>query len=106
MAGLPDPVIDRAREILRHLESQHLAVEELHEGGDAGGDGIAAPAASASDVPEAGGPERFQMSLFGPEPDPVAEKIKERLREIDPNRVTPIEALLQLTELKRLLDTK
>ena len=32
MAGLPEPVIERAREILQHLESQHLAVETLGAG--------------------------------------------------------------------------
>lgn len=106
MAGLPAPVIDRAQEILHHLESQHLAVDKLHDRGTTGGDGLAAPSADPADVPGAGGAERFQMSLFAAEPDPVAEKLKESLRAIDPNRITPIEALLQLTELKRVLDEK
>ncbi len=46
----------------------------------------------------------FQMTLFSaPEPDPIAEEIKEKLNAVDPNRMTPIEALLTLAELKRLV---
>ncbi len=99
MAGLPEPVIARATEILRHLESQHLAVEQLHESGD----GISAPHASGSSMPEADR-ERFQLSLFQAQPDPVAEELKEKLRAMDPDRMTPIEALLQLNELRRLIE--
>ncbi|MEX2401882.1 MAG: DNA mismatch repair protein MutS [Rhodothermales bacterium] len=107
MAGLPEPVIARAREILRSLESQHLAVEHLREGsGDgesAAGDGVRAARPVPSAVPDAD-TERFQMSLFEAQPDPVAEALKERLRALDPDRMTPIEALLQLSELRRLLE--
>ncbi len=140
MAGLPDPVIDRAKEILRHLEGQHLIVghrdeaargeaaydeaargeaghrdegghpdEGIHRGqaghGEEGASGeIVVPAPDVKGVPDAGGAERFQMSLFGAEPDPVAEKLREKLQGLDPNRMTPVEALLQLAELKRLVD--
>jgi DNA mismatch repair protein MutS len=34
----------------------------------------------------------------------VAEELKETLSEIDPNRITPVEALMKLNELKELLD--
>ena len=94
MAGLPEPVILRAREVLQHLESQQLDV-----GGEASGDGIAAQAADADAVPSlADG----QMSLFA-QPDPVAEALKEALQDLDPNRMTPIEALMKLNELKSKL---
>ncbi len=95
MAGLPEPAILRAREVLQHLESQQLNVG----GGEAGGDGVAAKQADADAVPDlADG----QMSLFA-QPDPVAEELKEALDEIDPNRMTPIEALMKLNELKSKL---
>ncbi len=100
MAGLPEPVIARAREILRHLEAQHLVVEAP------AGDGEAVRlvrAARRARIPA--DTSAFQLSLFAqPEPDPVAEELKERLRRIDPNRMTPIEALLLLDELKRLVE--
>ena len=100
MAGLPEPVIARAREILRHLEAQHLVVEAP------AGDGEPVRpvrARRAERIPA--DTSAFQLSLFAqPEPDPVAEELKERLRRIDPNRMTPIEALLLLDELKRLVE--
>jgi DNA mismatch repair protein MutS len=39
------------------------------------------------------------MHLFG-QPDPVAVEIKTMLDEIDPNRITPVEALMKLSEMK------
>jgi DNA mismatch repair protein MutS len=103
MAGLPLPIIDRAGEILRHLESQQLTMDEPLK---TGGDGISAKQPVARALPEAGGRERFQMSLFSGDPDPALEKIRLRLRSLDVDRMTPIEALLQLSELKRLSEEK
>ncbi len=95
MAGLPQPVIGRAREVLQHLESQQLDV-----GGDgAQGDGVTARTADADAVPSL---RDNQMSLFG-QPDPVAEELKSELDRLDPNRMTPIEALMKLNELKAKL---
>jgi DNA mismatch repair protein MutS len=96
MAGLPEPVILRAREVLQHLESQQLNVG----GSEARGDGVAARKADADAVPSL---EDGQMSLFA-QPDPVAEELKEALQELDPNRMTPIEALMKLNELKGKLE--
>lgn len=99
MAGLPEPVIARAREILRHLEAQHLGVEAP------AGDGELRPVRSARRMRIPADTSLFQLSLFAqPEPDCVAEELKKRLRQIDPNRMTPIEALLLLEELKRLVE--
>ncbi|CAM3286948.1 DNA mismatch repair protein MutS [Rhodothermus bifroesti] len=99
MAGLPEPVVLRAREILQHLEAQHLMVE--------------APVGDEQSVRAVPVPRRtripaepgiWQLSLFATTPpDPVTEALKERLRRIDPNRLTPIEALLLVDELKRLV---
>ena len=125
MAGLPEPVIVRAREILHHLESQDLEVTHADEapggeapGGEAApddapasgdsaasGDGLAprAPAARADTVPDLADSPASQMDLFQAAPDPVAEQLKERLRVLDPDRMTPIEALMALAELKSAL---
>ncbi|WP_157621506.1 DNA mismatch repair protein MutS [Salisaeta longa] len=94
MAGLPRPVIARAHEILHHLEAQDLAMDDAQQG-----DG-AAP--SGDDIP-ALGDEAMQMNLFG-QPDPMAAELKEALAAIDPNRLTPIEALMKLSEWKAKLD--
>ena len=99
MAGLPEPVIERARQVLQQLESQHLVVEAAEEN-EARGDGLSVKSPKPT-LPAM--QDDFQMTLFNtPEPDPIAEAIKEKLSAVDPNRMTPIEALLMLAELKRL----
>ncbi len=80
LAGLPPEVIARARLVLRqHEQSERKASEKLE-----------APA-------EAPAP---QMQLF----TPLSRKIVERLRGLDPDRLTPLEALNLLAELKRELE--
>jgi DNA mismatch repair protein MutS len=81
LAGIPAPVVTRAAEILKALEQ-----DELQRGGRPS---LTAPA------PAAGG----QLGLFqaAPEDHPVVR----RLRGLDPDRTTPIEALAILADLKR-----
>ena len=82
LAGLPKPVIDRARQILAALER-----DELTRGGR--------PSVSAtSDEPQR------QRSLFQA-PSPVDDRLREKLSAVDVDRVTPLEALTLLAELKR-----
>ena len=100
MAGIPEPVIVRAREILDHLEKQHLAVDELG--------GLDEPKAekqtrlqrSTATIPPQ---DSFQMSLFQAVVDPQAEAVKDMIKALDPDRMTPVEALLKLLELKKML---
>jgi DNA mismatch repair protein MutS len=106
MAGLPDAVIARAREVLQNLESQHLEVGDGATGDEASGspsgDGMRAKKGDADAVPDLEDSQANQMHLFG-QPDPAAEEIKEMLGEIDPNRITPVEALMKLSEMKEKL---
>jgi DNA mismatch repair protein MutS len=84
LAGLPQPVIDRAREILSALER-----DELARGGRP----------SVSHTPN--DPQR-QLGLFQPAADDAVEmRLRDRLAELDVDRMTPIEALTLLNELKR-----
>jgi DNA mismatch repair protein MutS len=108
MAGLPDAVIARAREVLHNLESQHLEVGGDGEAGEApsgepSGDGMRAKKGDPDAVTDLEDSQANQMHLFA-QPDPVAEEIKEMLGEIDPNRITPVEALMKLAEMKDKLD--
>ena len=86
LAGLPATVIARAKDILASLEQ-----DELTRGGKPSLSG--APA-----VPQQ------QLGLFQSVP-PADEKLKERIREVDINRTTPLEALRLLEELKRELES-
>lgn len=88
LAGLPAPVIERAREILANLE----AIEH---------DPAGEPALSRSARKRpALGPQ--QLSFLHPPPDPAADEILARLKQVNPEALTPLEALTILDELKRL----
>ena len=83
LAGLPQAVVDRAREILTALESGER-------------EGAAKPAALIDDLP-------LFRAAPAPAPKPVKDSpLTERMREIDPDRLTPREALDLLYELKAL----
>lgn len=43
------------------------------------------------------------MSLFQSEIDPKLETVRDKIEACDPNRMTPVEALMLLTELRRTL---
>lgn len=85
LAGLPPSVISRARDILSSLEQ-----DELTRGGKPALSG-APPAAQQ------------QLGLFQAA-SPADEKLKDRIREVDINRTTPLDALRILEELKQELD--
>ncbi len=82
LAGLPPEVVGRAAQILRELEN----------GPYGSGSREAAVAERARD----------QLSLFERAP---ASPALERLAELDPNRMTPLEALSALTELRAMTTT-
>jgi DNA mismatch repair protein MutS len=85
LAGLPPPVVARAREILNGLER-----DELSRGGR--------PSLSG-----AGSSAREQLGLFQA-PSVEQDPVHTRLRELDINHVTPLQALSILDDLKRQAD--
>jgi DNA mismatch repair protein MutS len=79
LAGLPNEVVERAREVLaEHENSEHRLTGQL---------------AQDDNSP----PRPTQLTIFTPISQPVLEK----LREVDLNRLTPLEALNLLAELKK-----
>jgi DNA mismatch repair protein MutS len=84
MAGMPQTVIQKAQKILKKLEKNHSS-EELS--------GIK----SSKD--------ELQLSFFNLD-DPLLEEIKEEILNIDINTLTPVEALMKLNEIKRMLIKK
>lgn len=100
MAGLPDLVISRAKEILSNLENHSLDI--MNENGTLV-EGAAKKQKARSVLANTGPQENIpQLSLFQASTDPITERILEKLKASDPNRMSPIEALLLLTELKAL----
>jgi len=80
LAGLPNEVVVRAREVLaEHESSERRLSEHLTPG--------------SSTVPEC----PTQLTIF----TPLSQPVLERLREVDLNRITPLEALNLLAELKK-----
>ncbi|MEX0649327.1 MAG: DNA mismatch repair protein MutS [Balneolaceae bacterium] len=101
MAGLPPVVIERAKEILANLESHTLDVS--HEGNGAVKSAASQKEAAKRTVQQVEKQEQLpQMRLFGSQIDPNVETLLNKLDASDPERMTPIEALLLLSELKRL----
>jgi len=85
MAGMPQQVLHRANKILKKLEQSHSS-EELTE------------KVKSLD-------NDMQLSFFNLD-DPLLENIKEEILHIDIDTLTPVEALMKLNEIKRMLVKK
>jgi DNA mismatch repair protein MutS len=87
MAGMPPALIDRANDILAQLESKHMGNESAEEKGHLKDKikNIASP--------------KLQLSIFDVHSQ-TFEEIRKLLEEIDINRLTPVEALLKLQQIK------
>ncbi len=83
MAGMPRKVLNKANSILRKLEKSH-SNEQLNKD----------IKSIKSDI---------QLEFFKLD-DPALEEIKEELLDIDINSMTPMEALLKLSEIKRKIN--
>ena len=84
MAGMPQTVILKAQKLLKKLEKDHS------------GDALTGIKAEK---------EEMQMSFFNLD-DPLLEEIKEEILSLDINTLTPIEAMMKLNEIKRMLTKK
>lgn len=89
LAGMPNTVIDRANEVLSILEKTHRTEESKTEvkpkkkkpKGKSKEDGV-------------------QLSFFQLD-DPVLEQIRDEIKDLDINTLTPVEALMKLNEIKK-----
>ncbi len=84
MAGIPQMVILKAQKILKKLEKNHS------------GDALSGLKNEKAEM---------QMSFFNLD-DPLLEEIKEEILNLDINTLTPIEAMMKLNEIKRMLTKK
>jgi DNA mismatch repair protein MutS len=96
MAGMPATLIERANEILKHLETQH--VDEGLETEN----GAATEYTSQKEKIKSISLPQLQLSIFDAHTE-TFEEIRKILEGIDINRLTPVEALLKLQEIKNLL---
>ncbi len=84
MAGMPQTVISKAQKMLKKMEKDHS--------GD-----VLNGIKSAKD--------EMQLSIFNLD-DPLLEDIREEILGLDINTLTPVEALMKLNEIKRMLERK
>jgi DNA mismatch repair protein MutS len=84
MAGMPQTVIAKAQKILKQLEKDHSS-DRLS--------GIKIPA------------DEVQLSFFQLD-DPLLEEIRDDILHLDLNTLTPIEAMMKLNEIKKMLYRK
>jgi DNA mismatch repair protein MutS len=83
MAGMPPSLLQRAESLLKQMESQHLGV-------------------SLDPLPEKDARATVQLSIFDAHSEAFA-GIRALLESTDINHLTPVEALLRLSEIKALL---
>ena len=83
MAGMPSKVLNKAHQILKKLEKSHSNEE------------LTGKVKSIKDD--------IQLQFFNLD-NPVLEELKDEISKIDINSLTPVEALLKLSELKKKLD--
>ncbi len=85
LAGMPRTVVERADRVLAHLGARHLE----------------SPPVQVREVAE---PE-LQLSLFSLD-DPVLSQVRDTVLELDIDRLTPVEALLTLHQIRGVLTGK
>ncbi len=92
MAGMPVAVVERAQTILKKLEKEHEFEFE----------GAGKLEVNGSTKVHAGKQSDMQLSFFQLN-DPILQQIKDDILLTDINTLTPVEALLKLSEIKKLV---
>lgn len=89
MAGMPKSIVKRSNEILRQLETENRQ-EGLHS----------KPVEAITTAAEG-----YQLSFFQLD-DPVLGQVRDEIKSLDVNNLTPIEALNKLGEIRRIITGK
>jgi DNA mismatch repair protein MutS len=88
MAGMPKSLVARANEVLAELEDAH----DDHK--------LSKPVSGLAEKREG-----LQLSFFQLD-DPVLKQIRDEIRQVDINNLTPLEALNKLNEIKKMIGLK
>jgi DNA mismatch repair protein MutS len=84
LAGMPQKLLNRANQILKRLEQERTGGEQIKD--------------SMRKIQK----QAYQLQMFSID-DPVLNKIRDMLNNLDVNSLTPVEALMKLDEIQRLL---
>lgn len=88
MAGMPKSIVKRSDEILKQLESENRQ------------DGISKPIKGI-----ASGGEGYQLNFFQLD-DPILSQVRDEIKNMDVNNLTPLEALNKLSEIRKIITGK
>ncbi|MEA4974851.1 MAG: DNA mismatch repair protein MutS [Paludibacter sp.] len=88
MAGMPQSIVKRSEQILKQLETDNRQ------------NGVAKPVAEIATQREG-----YQLSFFQLD-DPVLQQIRDEIKGLNINELTPIEALNKLNEIKKIILAK
>jgi DNA mismatch repair protein MutS len=86
MAGMPSAIVKRAEELLGQLEQKSIEQGDFKQ-----------------QVKQFTKPDNFQLNIFEAQ-NPTTARIMEVLKELDVNATTPVEALMKINELKKILE--
>ncbi|MDE5730665.1 MAG: DNA mismatch repair protein MutS [Alistipes sp.] len=100
MAGMPGSIVSRAEEILRNLEQVYGTHEIVPSKSPRCRDRKPSPGVREA-IGQAEQPQGMQLSMFQLD-DPVLIQIRDQIKGLDINSLTPIEALNKLNEIKRI----
>lgn len=88
MAGMPKSIVKRSNEILKQLESENRQ------------DGISKPVKGI-----AAAAEGYQLNFFQLD-DPILSQVRDEIKNMDVNNLTPLEALNKLSEIRKIISGK
>jgi len=88
MAGMPKSIVKRSNEILKQLESENRQ------------DGISKPIKGI-----AAAAEGYQLNFFQLD-DPILSQVRDEIKNMDVNNLTPLEALNKLSEIRKIITGK
>ena len=103
LAGMPSSIVQRANHILADLEQGARNREAGSENPKTGSGKRVSEIGSGKATVTA--PEGMQLSFFQLD-DPVLEQIRDEVKTLDINNLTPLEALNKLSEIKKLVGGK
>tara|TARA_B100002051_G_C16367560_1_gene454187 strand:- start:315 stop:647 length:333 start_codon:yes stop_codon:yes gene_type:complete len=87
LAGMPKLVINRANEVLSNLERKKNTKNKNHKD-------------SENSTQEPHNEKGVQLSFFKLD-DPILEQIREEIQDLDVDKLTPLEALIKLNDIKK-----
>lgn len=98
LAGMRKEVVQRADEVLKQLENAAPSASSMQ--GDAGAP-VKGANAPVEQIRPSGAPAGYQFQIFELD-DPVLSQIRDEIKGLDVNNMTPMEALNKLAEIKKI----